>query len=39
MCFKFVSELTNELTAKKRDLQKSVNELNEKNQKDAKLSK
>ncbi|XP_067461164.1 golgin subfamily A member 4 isoform X6 [Thunnus thynnus] len=32
-----VTQLTNELTAKKRDLQKSVNELNEKNQKDAKL--
>ncbi|XP_042284658.1 golgin subfamily A member 4 isoform X5 [Thunnus maccoyii] len=32
-----VTQLTNELTAKKKDLQKSVNELNEKNQKDAKL--
>ena len=39
MCFKFVSELTNELTAKKKELQKYVNELNEKNHKDAKLSK
>ena len=39
MCFKFVSELTDELASKEKDLEKYVNELKEKNQTDAELSK
>lgn len=37
--FKFLSELRNDLTSKRAELQKCVNDLKEKNQRDARMSK